>query len=109
MTTDPNSRPIQFTLHGIDHGISSIHALSANHYATRTGYAFFCPACATVWATGRIPGESTFPLSIPCGCHPSPEALAAPGSLWLSWDRAWNAALPFSILESEFLSEIKNV
>ena len=67
------------------------------------GKAFFCPHCAEIWASAIVENRDTYVEHIPCDSHPATPSSPPPGSLWLSWDRNWNAALPQQLLEREFL------
>lgn len=64
------------------------------------GVAFFCPECSVIWACCPVSGEPTYPLLRPCEQH-SRTFYDHGGSLWLSWDKPFNQALPPAILRRE--------
>ena len=72
-----------------------------------SSYAYFCPVCAEVWArcpvTSVASGKvSRFQvLTLTCGKHTNTEALQIPGSLFLSWDRAYSEAFPEELIRYE--------
>lgn len=67
------------------------------------GKGFFCPICAELWFTALVSGRETYIEHILCERHPASPSRPLPGSLWLSWDNNWNAALPQVLLEREIL------
>jgi hypothetical protein len=58
-------------------------------------YVFVCQHCGEVWARARAENVSEWlPLRLPC-------ERCGSGSLWLSWDKEYCAALPREILLRE--------
>lgn len=75
--------------------------------ATPRSYAFCCPVCGDVWARRIItPSTPWFFWTVCCkSCAASnPNALAIPGSVWLSWDDGYLNNLPLPVLKAEFLN-----
>lgn len=64
------------------------------------GAVFFCPHCGDVWA--RVLEEGRYHQGYAVGCSKHSH-WDVPGSLWLSWDSNWNAALPPDAIRREFL------
>lgn len=67
------------------------------------GKCFFCPKCGELWAGAQVQEQDTFIEHMLCDRHEPTATAPVPGSLWLSWDNDWNAALPVEVLEREFL------
>lgn len=63
------------------------------------GGAFFCPTCGEIWARVLEEGRWHQVYTVGCSKHSHWDI---PGSLWLSWDSNWNAALPPEVIRREF-------
>jgi len=62
---------------------------------------WFCPHCGDVWARAVVEKAEWQSYRVPCPKHPKG------GSLWLSWDKEYLAALPKPVLEYEFTRLVK--
>lgn len=93
-----------FFLHGrlVAEGTTGKHFVHASHEYPK-GQFFFCPTCCTIWASRYVEGEKGYVLHRDCEKHPSTVLENLKGSLWLSYDDAWNRNLPTELLAREFL------
>jgi hypothetical protein len=70
-----------------------------------TSYAFFCPKCAALWATCPVevvPGQPEHFMVWTRACKRHfYHAQEVPGSLWMEWDKDFNAAFPPEVLRWE--------
>jgi hypothetical protein len=63
--------------------------------------AFFCQACGDIWARVLVQDGSEFQVySRRCQKH-SKYFFDPGGSIWFTWDRDWQEALPKAILQRE--------
>src|SRR5258708_6865539 len=75
-----------------------------------SSFAYFCSTCGKVWARVTIQGRPYLPWSIRCqSCARGAYILEVGGSLWLSWERSFNAALPTKVLQREFELHVAQV
>jgi len=68
-------------------------------------YAWFCPYCADIWARAIVTTAPVFQSNAhPCEKHLLPDGwlFQLPGSIFLSWDKDFTAALPRELWEREF-------
>lgn len=70
-----------------------------------SGYSFVCPHCGSLWASCRVDGQKYIPLSRMCPKHTTLYPTDVAGSVWQSWDKAFNESLsmPFLIREINLL------
>jgi hypothetical protein len=72
-------------------------------WAPPCSLAYFCPHCGRVWAKISVVSRPYFVWCVCCErCAGVSHLLEVAGSLWLSWDRTFNEALPTSVLRREF-------
>ena len=64
------------------------------------GAAFFCSTRGRIWALCPIADREFMIWSIPCANHT--RSFAVPGSIYLSWDADFNAAMPDAVVRREF-------
>lgn len=75
--------------------------------------AFFCPdsACGRIWTLAPMAGRPFQVWTRLCGRHRgrSHDTGGPAGTLALSWDAAWNAALPAEVLRRELELELDHL
>jgi hypothetical protein len=72
-----------------------------------TSYAFFCPVCGDLWARCPVVNldgtvQPWMPWRIKCRKHPPVYSIEVPGSLFLTWDKGFNDAMPEVLERWEF-------
>lgn len=94
-------------------GKASVGKIAVFHtYKEPEGLALFCPQCAEVWFHSPVDSFPSYPYIGLCDRHDSPryaELIRPAGSVWLEWDKAFNASLPVSLLIREFLLLMKEM